>query len=196
MGRILFLIDKNFLRKIFRERNILPMNNHHHRVDHPGRRIQELNMPIIQLTASRELPLPASSVWELLARYDRDSEWRSGVVSMTPSPPGKALTGTRTVEEMRFGGRTYRNVGEVVEVVPGRSITWRTIEGADADGCRMVEALAIDRCRVTLELTVRPAGVERLLSPLLGRMLRRNLHADLVQLEQLVSRETALAIHR
>ncbi len=153
-------------------------------------------MTILDLTATRELALPAPTVWSVLARYDRDPEWRTGVVTMAPSPPGEAHIGTTTIEEMRFGGRTFRNVAEVLDVVPHRSITWRTIEGADANGRRSVEPIDEGRCRATLELTVRPTGIERLLSPIIGRMIEHNLRSDLARLEQLATRDLTASATR
>jgi hypothetical protein len=135
-------------------------------------------------------------VWALIAAYERDPEWRTGVTSMTPDQPGPLAPGSTTVEVMRFGGRTYRNVGEILEVLPGRSVAWRTTAGAEASGRRSVEPGADGSCDVTLELTVRPHGIERLLAPVLSRMLARNLDRDLANLERLViaSHRSAVAI--
>lgn len=148
-------------------------------------------MKTIHLTHTIDLPVRADRAWALIADYPRDPEWRTGVLSMTASPDGEARVGTVTVEELRFGGTTYRNVGEIVAVERGRSLRWRTTEGADADGSRAVEARADGTCRVTLELNVRPTGLERVLSPVLAVMLARNLRQDLARLRALLERDLA-----
>jgi uncharacterized protein YndB with AHSA1/START domain len=136
----------------------------------------------IILTSERVIDAPADTVWHLVADYARDPEWRTGVISMVPSPTGTVRAGTTTVEHLRLAGRHIRTEGEVTDVVDGRSFSWRTIAGADARGSRTVEALGPDRCRLRLELAVTPHGVERLLAPVLRRMLHANLRRDLQRL--------------
>jgi hypothetical protein len=141
-----------------------------------------LTVKTIHISHSIDLPVAAHDVWNLIADYSRDPEWRTGVQSMTAEPPGLVDVGTVTVELLRFGGKTYRNVGEIVAVDVGRTIRWQTTDGADADGRRTITPHADGTCRLTLELNVRPAGTERLLTPVLTRLLARNLRRDLEHL--------------
>jgi uncharacterized membrane protein len=145
------------------------------------------------LTASHVIDRPASEVWAVVADYGRDPEWRKGVETMAPSAPGPVTQGLTTDEILHLGGRTYRNAGVVTAVEPGTRFAWRTTAGADADGCRTVRDLGEGRCEVTLVLTVRPRGAERLLQPVLMRMLRSGLAADLERLARLVGAESAAA---
>lgn len=140
----------------------------------------------ITITCETDIDRPAAEAWAVVADYGHDPEWRQGVTTMAPDPAGLVRVGTTTAEEMRFAGQTRHNAGEVTAVEPGRSFRWRTVTGADAEGGRSVEPLGSDRCRVRLELVVRPHGFEALLAPMLGRMLRRTVAADLVRLTALV----------
>ena len=144
-------------------------------------------MTTIEMQATAEIDRPAAEVWQVLADYARDPEWRTGVRSMVPTPPGEAQVGTTTTEVLRLGGRTWRNDGEVTAVDAGRRFTWRTTVGADADGARAVSPTSDGSCLVSLELRVRPHGAERLMAPLLRRMLQKNLHRDLSRLRELVT---------
>lgn len=144
-------------------------------------------MPTI--TASTTIDRPASAVWAVVADYERDPDWRQGVETMAPSSSGLVRVGTTTSEVLHFGGRTYRNAGEVTEVEPGRAFCWRTTSGADAEGCRRVETSRDGSACVTIEVTVRTHGVERVLQPLLVRMLRRRQVKDLQRLATLVEAE-------
>jgi uncharacterized membrane protein len=128
---------------------------------------------------------PAESVWGVLSDYRRDPEWRSGVVSMTTEPSGALDVGVCTHEVIRVAGRTYRNTGVIDHIVPGSTVEWHTIAGAEARGARSVHQLAPDRCEVTLELHVVPRGVNRLLAPVLRRVLQANLRRDLAALANL-----------
>lgn len=133
-----------------------------------------------------EIDRPAAAVWDVVSDYRLDPQWRRGVQTMDPDPGGPVVTGTTTREVLRLGGRTYRSAGVVDAVAPGRSFIWHTTSGAEAAGVRTVEVLDGDRCRVVLELRVVPKPSERLLVPILRRMLARNLRRDLVRLTQRV----------
>ena len=142
-------------------------------------------MPTI--TARTTIPRPAESVWAVVADYGRDPEWRAGVETMDPDPTGEVRVGTTTAEILHLAGRTYHNDGVVTEVEPGVRFAWQTLAGADADGSRTVRPLGKGRCEVTLVLTVRPRGLERLLQPVLVPMLRRGQRADLARLARLLA---------
>lgn len=143
-------------------------------------------MPTIHCTAEIDISAPAREAWAILSDYTRDVEWRSGVLSMTPDRPGEAEVGTVTDEHLRLAGRTWHNLGVVTSVQPGHRLTWRTTAGARAHGARSVTALDDRRCRVLLELTAVPTGMMVVFAPVLRRMLRRGLRADVLRLRDLV----------
>lgn len=132
-----------------------------------------------------EIHSSAESVWDVIADYGRDPEWRTGVISMKTEPERTLAVGTITHEVIRVAGRTYRTTGRVDRVVDGATIAWHTTSGAEAHGTRTVRAIGRDRCEVTLELHVVPRGVNRLLAPVLRRMLASNLRRDLAALAAL-----------
>src|SRR5689334_1712241 len=143
----------------------------------------------MQLHAHRVIERPVSDVWSVLADYRRDTEWRSGVTEMT-STCHPVRPGAETSETMQAGGRTCRNRGVVDEVVEQRILAWHTVEGVEAYGRRSTAAVDGGRTTVRLELAVRPRGVERLMAPILRRMLQRNLEGDLGRLADLVVGES------
>lgn len=136
----------------------------------------------IALRVQAELDESADRVWTVLGDYRLDPRWRAGVSTMDPKPPGPAEVGQSFDEFLRFGGKSYRNGGRVETVGPGRGMTWRTTSGVEANGVRVVDELPGGRCRVRLEMTVRPHGTDRLLAPVLRVLLRRRLAADLGRL--------------
>lgn len=143
-------------------------------------------MTAFTITHTTDLTARPEDVWAVVTDYRRDPQWRTGVIRMTPSPEGPLSAGTTTAEELRFAGKVWHNDGEVTSVDPGRRFTWRTTRGAQAHGARSVEPLDAGRSRVQLELTVTPTGLERLMAPLLRRMLDRNLAGDLERLRAVV----------
>jgi uncharacterized membrane protein len=142
-------------------------------------------MKVITVRATIEVDGPAEQAWAVLGDYRRDPEWRAGVSTMDPTPPGPAEPGQTTDERMRFAGRNYRNGGRVEAVGPGRELRWRTTSGVDADGTRTVDELPGGRSRIQVETHVRPHGMDRLFSPVLGPLLRRQLRGDLRRLREL-----------
>lgn len=141
---------------------------------------------MLKLIAELEIDRPADEVWAVVGDYRRDPDWRAGVAGMSPSPAAPAKPGQTTVEELRFGGRGYRNDGLIETVDAGRRLTWRTTSGIDAEGSRTITELGPGRCRIRLRTTVRPHGMDRLLSPVLGPLLRRRMEGDLRRLRTLV----------
>jgi Polyketide cyclase / dehydrase and lipid transport len=150
---------------------------------------------MFEITVHHDIPVEPAAVWSTLADYRRDPEWRTGVVEMTPSPSGPVTAGTTTREVLRMGGRTWVNIGVVDAVVAERAVRWHTTEGADANGTRSVEP-AGRGSRVTLNVTVRPRGTERLAAPILRRMLERNMRHDLVRLGELVLADEPQPVNR
>jgi uncharacterized membrane protein len=130
------------------------------------------------VTAEVTIDRPAPSVWALVADYRNDPRWRRGVSRMEPSPAGPVGVGTTTDEVMRLAGRTYRNCGLVTAVQPGTHFEWRTTSGADANGSRTVTPVSENRCTVRLAIAARVPGPQRLIGPLLVKILQRNLSAD------------------
>ena len=145
----------------------------------------------IEFRAQADIGRSVDTVWSVMSDYRLDPQWRRGVERMDPEPVGPVVAGTTTREVLRLGGRTYRSDGVVESVEPGRSFSWRTVSGATASGSRTVEQLDDGRCRVVLELQVEPKPSERLMVPILRRMLAKNLRGDVERLARRIDELTA-----
>ncbi|MET0191310.1 MAG: SRPBCC family protein [Pseudonocardia sediminis] len=141
---------------------------------------------VITVDAAVEVDAPAAEAWAVLADYARDVQWRDGVRSMVPTPPGPVRAGTRTAETMHAAGRTLHNDGEATAVEDGRRFTWRTTSGVRAEGSRAVVPLDGDSCRVELTLRVVPPGLLRLVPWAVTGMLRRGLRRDAGRLRAVI----------
>jgi hypothetical protein len=149
-------------------------------------------MSTITLIHETDIDAPASVAWRVVADYARDVDWRTGVIRMVPTPTGPVQVGTTTAEEMKVAGKTYLNDGEVVAVEPGQRFEWRTTAGAVAHGSRQVTSIDHDRCRVRLELHVTPTGFNRLVAPMLRKVLDKGLAGDVECLRELVEAEATI----
>ena len=150
----------------------------------------------LEFRVEADIGRSADAVWSVVSDYRLDPQWRRGVESMDPDPPAPVMAGTTTREVLRLAGRTFRSDGIVESVGPGRLFTWRTVSGATASGTRSVEVLDDGRCRVVLELRVTPKRSERLMVPVLRRMLAKNLRGDVERLARRMDELTAASAAR
>ena len=144
-------------------------------------------MSAVRVAASVLIERPPEAVWEAIADYGFDREWRRGLLEMTPDPPGGPAVGTRVHEVVRNSGRDYVADTVVGDLDPGVSYTFAgsgTIGGVA--GARRVEPAADDSATFTYEIELEPRGGMRLLRPLLGPMVRSGLKKDLERLKGLL----------
>ena len=147
----------------------------------------------IRLSETRLVHRPAAEVWAVVADYDLDPIWRRGVTTMAPSAPGPVDVGVTTVEDLHFAGRRYRNPARVLTVDPGHRFSWQSTSGVRASGSRTVTSIGSESTEVELALEVHPTGIDRLLAPILGRLLGRTLDGDADRLVDLLGRRPARA---
>jgi hypothetical protein len=141
----------------------------------------------VQVEESVRINRSPSEVWDAIADYSFDREWRNGLSDMTPDPDGGPEVGTRVHEVVRNSGRDYVADSVVTVVDPGTSYRFEgsgTIGGlkggrrVDPDG----DAAAIFTYTIELE----PQGWMRLLRPVLGSLVRAGLKKDLQALKGLL----------
>ena len=87
--------------------------------------------PSVHVEASVEIERSPAEVWDAIADYSFDRQWRNGLLEMTPDPPGPAAMGTKVHEVVRSSGREYVADTVVTRFDPG--ISYR-FEGAGTIG--------------------------------------------------------------
>lgn len=141
----------------------------------------------INIRESIEITKPSSAVWDAIADYGFDLQWRKGLTQMAPDPDGPAAMGTKIHEVVVSSGREYAADTIVTEFDPGTSYRFTgkgTIGGLS--GGRSVEARGDASSVFTYSIELEPHGKMRLLRPILGPMVRSNLRKDLVRLKELL----------
>jgi carbon monoxide dehydrogenase subunit G len=140
--------------------------------------------PAVHVRESIEIARPPDEVWDAIADYAFDREWRAGLTDMTPDPPGGPAIGTRVHEVVRNSGREYVADTVVTTVDPGVSYEFSgngSIGGLR--GGRSVRASQDGSGSVfTYEIELKPQGGMRLLRPVLGPIVRSGLKKDLQRL--------------
>jgi hypothetical protein len=135
---------------------------------------------------------PAATVWEAIADYAFDLEWREGLTDMTPTPPGPAAMGTKIHEVVHASGRDYVADTVVTGFEEGTSYSFvgsGTIGGI-AGGRRVVGTADGSSADFTYIVEMQPRGAMRLMRPILGSMIRKNLRRDLATLKGLLEKES------
>jgi hypothetical protein len=127
-------------------------------------------------------------VWDAIANYAFDLEWRKGLREMTPDPEGPPAPGTKVHEVVHNSGRDYAADTVVTDLEPGASYRFEgsgTIGGVA--GGRAVRAADGGSAAVfTYTIDLEPKGAMRLLAPFLGPMVRSGLKKDLTKLKGLL----------
>jgi hypothetical protein len=145
----------------------------------------------IRVEESVRIARSPAAVWDAVADYGFDHEWRKGLRAMNPDPPGGPAPGTKVHEVVRATGRDYVADTVVTEVDPGVSYRFRgsgTIGGLS--GGRSVAPDAAGSGAVfTYTIELQPKGGMRLLRPVLGSMVKSGLKKDLSKLKMLLDSE-------
>ena len=76
----------------------------------------------VHIEESVQIADPPAVVWEAIADYSLDREWRNGLLEMAPDPPGPPAVGTKVHEVVQnVRPRICRRHGGHRPVDPGRS---------------------------------------------------------------------------
>ena len=147
----------------------------------------------IRVEESVQIARPPDEVWDAIADYDFDLEWRKGLREMRPDPPGPPADGTRVHEVVRTSGRDYVADTVVTDVEPG--VSYRFAGKGTIGGVGGGRAVRTDEAGpgavFTYAIELEPKGGMRLLAPLLRPMVRSGLRKDLRALQGLLDDDRA-----
>jgi carbon monoxide dehydrogenase subunit G len=142
----------------------------------------------VHVEESVRIDRPPDEVWNAIANYAFDLDWRKGLKEMTPDPEGPPAPGTKVHEVVRNSGRDYVADTVVTQLDPGASYRFEgsgTIGGV-AGGRAVHAAQSGNGAVFTYTIDLQPKGAMRLLGPLLGPMVRSGLRKDLAKLKGLL----------
>jgi hypothetical protein len=144
--------------------------------------------PTIRVEESVRIARSPADVWDAIADYAFDLQWRNGLREMTPDPPGGPEVGTNVHEVVRSSGRDYVADTVVTDLDPG--VSYRFAGAGTIGGLRGGRSVSADEAGTgaifTYGVEQQPTGGLRLLSPLLGPMVRAGLKKDLQKLKALL----------
>jgi uncharacterized membrane protein len=137
-------------------------------------------------TRSVDVKRPAEEVFAFLANLLNDPTWRREWVDARSVTQGQQAVGSRTVLVGKALGRRMDIEYEVIELVPNRTIAWRSRSGPlPLTFSRSVEPIEAGT-RITFVYELEGGRLVRLFRPLLARVGRRALEGDLPALTTLL----------
>jgi Polyketide cyclase / dehydrase and lipid transport len=146
----------------------------------------------VEVIESIEIDRSASVVWDAIADYSFDLEWRLGIVEMSPEPAGPPQNGTRIREVLRSSGLTFVTNATVFDVDPGVSYRFSGSGTTGiVSGLRWVEPIKSGEHAVfTYRVELQPKRHYRLLRPVLKGALASGMRKDLRRLKSLLEHST------
>ena len=135
----------------------------------------------MRVEESVQISRPPAEVWDAIADYSFDLQWRKGLREMTPDPPGPPSVGTKVREVVHSAGRDFSADTVVTELDPGASyrFTGSGTIGGLAGGRTVRPTPNGDHAVFTYTIDLDPKGGMRLLGPLLAPIVRSGLKKDL-----------------
>lgn len=136
----------------------------------------------------------SGDVYDFVAsRYaDNHPRWDEDVVELRRLDQGPIAKGSRFVMKLRRGfGRIDEVLNEVVELVPGRCIAFRSGSPAMEFNIAFNFDSVADGTRLRVEVGAEPHGAMRVMSPMLRRAMPRIAARNTARIRELLEAEAA-----
>ena len=142
---------------------------------------------MVEASTSIEIERPADEVFAFVSEFPNNPRWQRGQRSCrwTSDPPLRV--GSTYDQHARFLGRDMVNAFRVVELEPGRSVTFTSESGTfPLTITRTVEPLGAGRSRFTEHVRGEPGGFFRIAEPLLRPLVKATIKRDFPRLKALL----------
>lgn len=135
-----------------------------------------------------EIARPATAVWDVVADYAADTEWRAGITDMTPDRPGPPEVGTNVHEVLHLGGRDYVTNTSVTDVGPGLSYSFagEGTSGVVRGRRTVISGGTPDTAVFSYDVELEPSNVPRPVRPIMRWWLQHSLQRDVRRLRTLL----------
>lgn len=142
----------------------------------------------MRLAATIVVDRPAEEVFNYVMDIPNDAHWRTstGVVeaAYTSDPP--LGVGTTGFDRISANGRDMIAEWRTIEYEPGRLARWEFVSGPlRGFGGYICEPVG-GSTKFTLEANLKPTGPLRLVGPILGLIVRRQVRADVQKLKSIL----------
>ena len=153
-------------------------------------------MDTMQVEQSVFINLPAEEIFAYMSNLENLADWSGVVISARKISSEAMLVGTRVRCTIRILGRWFDTTYEIVECVPGRYLTFKSISSiAPCLICYQFEPVESLGTNVIVEETINfTGGFLGFAEPVIRGAIRRQISSDLLALKDLL--EATTTIHR
>jgi uncharacterized protein YndB with AHSA1/START domain len=134
---------------------------------------------------------PVDEVFAYVGDQTNTPQWQVGLAEVRPMTDGPPGVGTRYAFVRKFMGRRMEATNEYVAYEPGRRIAFKTTSGPVALEASYLFESAAGGTKLTSRIEMQPAGLLRLVEPLMARNLRQGMKVSFVQLKDLLESRPA-----
>jgi len=135
-----------------------------------------------------QIPRTRSEVAAYMFDPVHDAAWTSGVVAVNPLTPGRLRVGSRVERTVKFLGKTFSYMYEVVDAGDDAFIEMSVAQPFPMQVRYQLDPVDAATTRVAIHARGDASGFYKLMSPILNRMVRRNMRRDLANLARCLAR--------
>lgn len=146
---------------------------------------------MISVETRIEIGRPAPDVFAFVSDQTNAPRWQSGLDEVYRLTPGPIRVGSEHRFIRRFAGRRIESQNKFVVFEPSRFVAFDIAPGGGVTGeaSYLVEPISASTCALTSRVQLRFLGLGRLVEPILGRVLRRDVERDDQVLKALLEAE-------
>lgn len=146
---------------------------------------------MVKIEASGEIKRPLEEVFAYLTDPSKLPEWNSLVLEAKTEQPGPVRVGSKIRTVAKFLGRHIDSMAEVTELVPNKKFVQKATSPFPIEITNSVEQMA-GGTKVTVQAAIEPGGFFKLAEPVLGRIAKKQMEAQLDTMKELLeAREPA-----
>jgi uncharacterized protein YndB with AHSA1/START domain len=141
---------------------------------------------MVKVEISEVINRPVEEIFEYISNPENTSQWQSGVLEMEQTSKGPRGVGTTIRESRRFLGRQMDSTLEITAYEPNRIIKQKSTSGPMALETSFVFESVEGGTKVTLGGEGDSRGFFKLADPLVSRIAKRQLVADIANLKDML----------
>lgn len=134
-----------------------------------------------------QIARPRAEVAAYMFEPSNDAAWTSGVVAVNPLTPGRLHVGSRVERTVKFLGKRFSYTYEVVDARDDTFVEMTVTEPFPMHVRYELESVDATSTNVAIHARGDASGFYKLMSPIMNRMVRRNIRRDLKGLERALS---------
>ena len=134
-----------------------------------------------------EIPRPRSEVAAYMFDPSNDARWTTGVIAVNPLTPGRLRVGSRVERTVKFLGKRFSYTYEVVDARDDVLVEMTVTEPFPMHVRYELADAGAASTRAAIHARGDATGFYRLMSPIMNRMVRRNIRRDLEALASVLA---------